>query len=206
MRAWEKVYPGLFTPARQDAGGRAAAADVPVAAAAHPVRRPLHLLPHERPHVLLQHGRHVGRRRRGARTDPRHRQGDHVLDGALRVHDRDGQRRAARRGPESAVLARDGVHAGEGAQPARHPDRLPGPSGLREARRAPGAEGTVRDRARAGRRRDRPGPLHLAELLVVEPPGHRGHPRPHDAAHGRQGSPLRRADLPALAAELPAPD
>ncbi len=51
-----------------DAGGRRAPADLPDPALPHPVRRPLHLLPHERPHVLLQHGRHVGRRRRGPRT------------------------------------------------------------------------------------------------------------------------------------------
>ena len=88
VRAWTKIYPGLFTPADQMPEGVQQPADVSDAAAPHPVRRSLHLLPHERPHVLLQHGRHVGRRGRGPRADPRHGQGDHVLDRALRLHAR----------------------------------------------------------------------------------------------------------------------
>ena len=89
---------GLFTAGvdRCPSGVRAQI-DISDAAAAHAVRRSLHLLPHERRHVLLQHGRHVGRRRRGARADPRHRQGDHVLDRAVPRDARHRQRGAAGR-------------------------------------------------------------------------------------------------------------
>ena len=54
--------PGALRRRVDDAGLDPQTADLSDAPLPHPVRRSLHLLPPERPDVLLQHGRHVGRR------------------------------------------------------------------------------------------------------------------------------------------------
>ena len=62
-------------------------------------------------------------------------------------------------------------------------------------------EGRVPPGAGAGRRGDRPGPVHLAADRPVVAARPRGHPRPHDAAHRRERDALHRAAVRALGAE-----
>ena len=81
---------------RGDAGGRAGAAPVPGAADARHLRRPLHLLPPDRPAHVLQLGGRVRRRRRGQGRPARRGRLGHLLHRAVLLD------RGGRRGPPSS--------------------------------------------------------------------------------------------------------